>query len=143
MYICWWFAIASFIVFVALLTTTIILDRRDRYSITAVPICIVLTGISFVICMTFALVAILVPLKSKEEYNKYIETSEMVQQIYDEGHTLENVGLTQTVIELNTWLSEARANKKMYGAWSGYYNIDLDGLSYMTLKGAENGNNTN
>lgn len=78
--------------------------------------------------------AIFLPLHAKQEYATYISTQEMVEEIYDEDSTLENAGLTNKIIELNNWLTKARASKEVYGDWSMYYLLDLENLDYIQLK---------
>lgn len=77
--------------------------------------------------------AIILPLQAKKEYTTYISTQEMVEEIYNENSTLENAGLTNKIIELNNWLTRARASKETYGNWSMYYNLNLNELDYIRL----------
>ena len=78
-------------------------------------------------------IAIILPLQAKKEYTIYISTQEMVEEIYNENSTLENAGLTNKIIELNNWLTRARASKETYGNWSMYYNLNLNELDYIRL----------
>ena len=93
-----------------------------------------ITVITIVALIILIGLAITLPLQAKQEYETYISTQEMVEEIYDEDSTLENAGLTNKIIELNNWLTKARASKEVYGNWSMYYLLDLESLDYIQLK---------
>ncbi len=94
---------------------------------------IITTFIAIVFLTILILLAVILPLCAKEEYTTYISTQEMVEEIYNENSTLENAGLTNKIIELNNWLTKARASKEIYGNWSMYYALNLNELDYIQL----------
>ena len=97
-----------------------------------------LAVVGLIVTLCFSIFA---PLCAKQEYNQYIETYTMVEYVYDEKQDFENIKLTQTILELNTWLTNARADVKAYGNWSKYSVLDLDNLKYISLKGENNEQN--
>lgn len=93
----------------------------------------IITIITIAVLVILIGIAIILPLQAKKEYTIYISTQEMVEEIYNENSTLENAGLTNKIIELNNWLTRARASKETYGNWSMYYNLNLNELDYIRL----------
>lgn len=137
MYAVWWLVI-SFGVLLLLSIISIVIGYNisektiydaDWLLFTGVQMSVI-TSIAFIITLLFA---ILMPLQARKEYNEYINTYELVQELYDNDKTLENAGLTLKVIELNQWLTSAKASNKTYGNWSMYCTIDLDNLEYIKL----------
>ena len=63
---------------------------------------------------------------ARVEYEEFLLTKEIVQEAYENGTELDNISMTQTIIEKNEWLTKAKANKKTKGVLSVYYYIDLD-----------------
>ena len=56
--------------------------------------------------------AIAAPITAHSEVIKYKEKCEMIQEVVLNGNEYENISITQTIIEQNSWLSEAKADKK-------------------------------
>ena len=73
-------------------------------------------------------------IKCKCNHQAYLERYAMVQTVIQNGEGIENIAINQTIIELNTWLSDAKASKATLGIFSGYYLMDLDGIEYLTVK---------
>ena len=88
-------------------------------------------GILF-IC--FLLICIFVPVGARKEVNYFIAQKEYVEMAIANGSELENVAITQIVIEQNQWLANAKASVQTYGAWSKYYGIDFSKLSPIEIK---------
>jgi hypothetical protein len=80
----------------------------------------------------FLIPSIFSPIKAKKEYQTYIIQKEFVEEAYSNGTELDNIAMTQTIIEMNDWLINAKVNKKFYGNWSKYYNLDIDSLEPIT-----------
>lgn len=72
---------------------------------------------------------------TKDEYNQFVETQVMVEQIYNgDGYTeYENAGINNKIIEMNQWLVKAKTSKKQWGNWSVYCMFDIDSLDYIVL----------
>lgn len=70
----------------------------------------------------------------RQQLSEWKEKYEMIQLVEESGSEAENVALSQTKIEFNTWLSEARASLDYYGNWSGYYFVkdEIKNLNYLT-----------
>ena len=77
---------------------------------------------------------ILFPLQARKEVNYFIAKKEYVEMAIANGSELENVAITQIVIEQNHWLANAKASAQTYGAWSVYYGIDFSDLSPIEIK---------
>lgn len=86
----------------------------------------------FSIC--FLLICIFFPLSVQKEMNYFIAQKEYVEMAIKNGSELENVAITQIVIEQNQWLANAKASVQAYGAWSSYYGIDFSKLSPIEIK---------
>lgn len=100
--------------------------------------------ICFAICALIVFITIMVAsaltIKTKQEYNQFIETQTMVEEVYNGDYTqYENLGLNNKIIELNQWLVNAKTSKKQWGNWSYYCVVDVESLNYITLLDAQNG----
>ena len=81
--------------------------------------------------------AIAAPITAHSEVIKYKEKCEMIQEVVLNGNEYENISITQTIIEQNSWLSEAKADKKMFGIFSMYLFEDIDSLEYIKIEKGE------
>ena len=75
---------------------------------------------------------IMAPLEVKKEVNTFKRYQELVEVSYSETETELNFAMNIQVIELNTWLAEARATEETYGIFSFYRN-KLDDLEYIQI----------
>ena len=80
------------------------------------------------------LCSILFPLDAKREANYFMAQKEYVEMAIVNGSELENVAITQIVIEQNQLHANAKASVQTYGAWSMYYGIDFSKLSPIEIK---------
>lgn len=87
------------------------------------------------IAIFFATVAIVlsiggaIALRNAEyEYETFLVTQDVFDQVYKEENQFENIMLTQEMLDRNEWLVKAKAAKKTYGRFSRYYYLDLDAL---------------
>lgn len=87
-----------------------------------------------VISFILLLCSIFFPLSAKREANYFISQKEYVEMAIANGSELENVAITQIVIEQNKWLANAKASVQTYGAWSKYYGVDFNELSPIEIK---------
>lgn len=94
--------------------------------------CIAIFGGVLSVC--FLLMCIFCPVGARKEVNYFIAQKEYVEMAIENGSELENVAITQIVIEQNQWLANAKASAKTYGAWSVYYGIDFSDLSPIEIK---------
>lgn len=62
------------------------------------------------------------------EYETFLATQDVFDQVYKEENQFENIMLTQEMLDRNEWLVKAKAAKKTYGRFSRYYYLDLDAL---------------
>lgn len=76
----------------------------------------------------FLPICIFLPIEAHKKVIKYRYDYEMVQEVVLNGKDLENIKITEKILEYNNWLSEARADKETWGNWSIYYKEDLDSL---------------
>ena len=86
----------------------------------------------FVVCIalaiTFAACGAIVVKSAEEEYEQFLATQDVFEQVYVAENELENIKLTETIIEMNHWLVEAKASKKTYGCLSRYYYLNVEDL---------------
>jgi hypothetical protein len=71
------------------------------------------------------------------EYEEFLLTKEIVQEAYENGTELDNISITQTIIEKNEWLTKVKVNKKTKGIWSVYYYIDVDNIEPIRINNGE------
>lgn len=96
-----------------------------------------LTIFCVVALITSLIITPIVLVDSKAEYEEFLLTKEIVQEAYENGTELDNISMTQTIIEKNEWLTKAKANKKTKGIWSVYYYIDIDNIEPISIKRGE------
>lgn len=95
---------------------------------------VVVTMIAGIAFITVLLMSIINPICARNEYNTFIETQVMVEEVYNGEYTdYENAGLNNTIIEVNKWLAQAKASVKQWGNWSAYCGLDLNSLEYIKL----------
>jgi len=92
-----------------------------------------------IVVMTLIPLSIFLPLNAQREANYFISQKEYVEMAVNNGEGLENIAITQTIIEQNKWLANAKASKATYGSFSRYYNVDLDSLDPITVRQVVNG----
>ena len=78
------------------------------------------------------LVIIIIPLEVKQELNKFEQYQELIEASYSEEETELNFAMNIQVIELNTWLAEAKSYEETYGIFS-FYHGKLDALQYIEI----------
>lgn len=61
------------------------------------------------------------------------ETRNMITITVDNNDETENFGVTQAIIEKNTWLVGVKTSVKKYGRWSLYYGLGIENLEYISL----------
>ncbi len=133
MYNMWYIALGCIPVIIIGIVLMIVSKKMSVYSCCDI-IGILTTFLSSVTMILFIAISICLPIIAKQEYEEFINTKEIVETLYDENNTLENAGLTSTVIELNNWLASAKASKVTWGNWSMYCYLDLDNLEYIQLE---------
>ena len=131
MYGLWWIVIISGILTTVGIVLLICGDEDNYLCLGFGIILIILMGATFLVCLGFSIIN---PICAKQEYQTFEIQKEFVQEAYENGTDADNIAITQTVIEMNTWLAEAKASKQTLGNWSAYYNIDLDSLEPITLE---------
>lgn len=91
-------------------------------------------GITAAVALVIFLpLCIFLPIKAHAEVVKYKYDYEMVQEVVLNGKDLENIKITEKILEYNNWLSEAKADKETWGSWSIYYKEDLDSLKPIVI----------
>lgn len=60
---------------------------------------------------------------------KYDYVMQVVETMSD--NQFANLGITNTILDYNSWLAQAKASKSAYGNWSFYKNIDLESMHYL------------
>lgn len=90
-----------------------------------------------VLCLVAAIiltiVAICVPFEAIQEYAYWQQFKPMAEDILASSDQYQSIGITDKVIEYNTWLAKARASQEAYGNWSMYYKLDLSQLDYIRM----------
>ena len=88
--------------------------------------------ISWCAAIVILLVIIFMPLEVKQEINKFEQYQELVEASYSEEETELNFAMNIQVIELNTWLAEAKSYEETYGIFS-FYHGKIDDLQYIEI----------
>ena len=98
-------------------------------------------SLSFIglICIALAILfvfpSILAPINAAEQTAYWQEFKPMAEKIIADSTTGQSLGITDEVIEYNTWLAKARSSQEIWKNWSVYHNIDLSSLDYITIGG--------
>lgn len=77
--------------------------------------------------------AIFNPIYAAEEVAYWSEFAPMVENLIEDSNGYQDVGITNKVIDYNSWLAQARSSQEIYGNWSSYYGIDLSQLKYIKI----------
>jgi ABC-type maltose transport system permease subunit len=65
---------------------------------------------------------------AEREYEQFLATQDVFEQVYVAENEFENIKLTETIIEMNHWMVRAKACKKTYGCFSQYYFLNVEDL---------------
>ena len=124
------FGVLTVLAIVAIVVAHVCWDRDFADWLMPVGICsLVLVGLTvFCLCT--------VRICEKNNCRTFNETKVMVVEVAKDAEALENMGLTNSVIEYNMWLAKAKANAKAYGAWSLYYGLGVEDMEYISLGGS-------
>ncbi len=93
-----------------------------------------ITTILIFLFLFFILVGTIALLTAKNELAEYIEKSNMIQQVIENGGNIENTGINNAIIEYNDWLVKVKVSKQRYGIFSQYYYIDISDMEYFVLQ---------
>ena len=105
-----------FIACVVLMIVAIIWENADECAVA--PTLILATGIVLVLVLTVIL--IVSPILAKQHIREFEYTKEMVIESVSAGTDLQNAAVTSSIIEMNQWLSETKAQRDVLGNWSVY-----------------------
>ena len=78
-------------------------------------------------------VAIFIPMEAAREVTYWSEFAPMVENTMLNSDSLQDIGITEKIIEYNSWLAEARSSQEVYKNFSAYYGIDLSALEYIKI----------
>lgn len=65
---------------------------------------------------------------AEREYEQFLATQDVFEQVYVAENEFENIKLTETIIAMNRWMVRAKAGKKTYGCFSQYYFLNVEDL---------------
>lgn len=119
--------LAAICLIIGIISTVLIIKDRLFYC------SIIVAVVSFILMLLFFIFGILLPIDAKKCVVQFEYTREIVQEAYENGTELDNVAITNKIIEANEWLASAKADKKSLGIFSQYYNIDLDNIEPITI----------
>ena len=86
-----------------------------------------------VVCAFFVALSICAPIDAKREVEYFKYQSEYVATAIENGSDLENIAITQTIIEQNEWLAKAKSGLATWGTWSMYYGSGVEELEPITI----------
>lgn len=105
----------------------------DCYTSDAEIPCGIIGGVLIVVTFGLILAAIFTPMEAAREVTYWSEFAPMVENIIEQSSGYQDVGITEKVIEYNSWLAEARSSQEIYKNFSAYYGIDLSALEYIKI----------
>lgn len=105
-------------------------NSYENAEVTSAVVCI----LSTIIGGGFLLFSIFLPIGAKREVEYFKVQSEYVEMAVENGTDLENIAITQTVIDQNEWLAYAKAHVAAWGTWSRYYGTDLENLEPIVIE---------
>lgn len=103
------------------------------YSSDANVFCGVIGGVLIVVTFGLMLAAIFTPMEVAKEVTYWSEFAPMVENLIEQSSGYQDVGITEKVIEYNSWLAKARSSQEVYKNFSAYYGIDLSALEYIKI----------
>lgn len=89
--------------------------------------------IACVVAIILLFCAIFNPIGAAEEVAYWSEFAPMVEDLVESSSGYQDVGITNKVVDYNSWLAKARSSQEIYGNWSRYYGIDLSQLDYIKI----------
>lgn len=94
----------------------------------------VILSIIILFFVIFGIIALCGYISASSSIIQWQETYNMIKAVEEAGTDIENIALSQTKIQFNTWLTEARASLEYWGNWSRYYWVadELQTLQYLT-----------
>lgn len=108
-------------------------EKMDRYN-TIQCAGQVVFGIAIVPAIVCTLLSIFIPIGAKKDVKYFEHQAEYVEAVISNGTDLENIAITQTVIEQNEWLAKAKANLATWGSLSRYYGSGLEDLEPIVIE---------
>ena len=91
----------------------------------------IVAGIASLILL---LASIFTPVGAKKEVATFEYQKEFVETAIEGGNELENIAITQTIIEQNQWLSKAKASLNTYGCFSKYWGQGIENLEPIKIE---------
>ena len=91
----------------------------------------VATGVISLFVLT---ICIGTPIGAKKETKTFEYQKEFVEIAIEDGNELENIAITQTIIEQNQWLSNAKASLNTYGCFSKYWGQGIENLEPIKIE---------
>ena len=88
-------------------------------------------------CVTaiiFVITVVAGTISNKAEVAAFESEKQMIEECVINGESLENISITQTIIEKNSWLATAQADLKTLGAFSWYYWSGVENLEPIQIK---------
>ena len=89
--------------------------------------------ITCIVAVILLFCAVFVPLGAADQVAYWSEFAPMVENLVDNSTGYQDVGITNKIVEYNSWLARARSSQETYGNWSSYYGIDLSQLQYIQI----------
>lgn len=86
-----------------------------------------------IVAVILLVCAIFIPLSAADSVAYWSEFAPMVENLVDNSSGYQDVGITNKIVEYNSWLAKARSSQEIYGNWSSYYGIDLSQLQYIQI----------
>jgi hypothetical protein len=71
---------------------------------------------------------------NKKQIEEFKYQKEIIEEAVENGTDLENVSITQTIIEQNSWLAQAKADVDAFGIASFYYGLGVEDLEPIKIK---------
>lgn len=105
----------------------------DCYASDANIPCGVIGGVLIIVTFGLILAAIFTPMEAAKEVTYWSEFAPMVENLIEQSSGYQDVGITEKVIEYNSWLAKARSSQEVYKNFSAYYGIDLSALEYIKI----------
>lgn len=107
----------------------IISHEFDNVHIAATVLTIIFGFITLIVAVVFLNNLFSIP----SEITEFTHMREMIEQVIANGSDYDNLAISQTKIEFNSWLADAIASLERWGNWSAYYPWadEIYSLSYL------------
>ena len=96
--------------------------------------CFITVAVAGFVSFVLLLVGIFAPVGAKKEIETFKYQKEFIEETVENGNDFENITISQTIIEQNKWLANAKAGLNTYGCFSRYWGQGIENLEPIKIE---------